>query len=57
MWPWVPSPGGLTEMFEVNLIAKFDTEEEARAALADLEEVVGRHDGDLEDNTITEEEA
>jgi hypothetical protein len=44
-------------MFEVNLIAKFDTEEEARAALADLEEVVGRHDGDLEDNTITEEEA
>lgn len=44
-------------MFEVTLIAKFDTEEAARDALADMEEVVGKHDGDLEDNTISEEES
>jgi hypothetical protein len=43
-------------VFEVTITARFDNEEAARCALADMEEAVGRHDGDLEDNTISEEE-
>lgn len=42
-------------MFEVNLVARFDSREAAERALSDLEEVVGQHDGDLEDTNITEE--
>lgn len=43
-------------MIEVTLVARFDSPEVAREALAAMEEVVGQHNGDLEDSNINEEE-
>jgi hypothetical protein len=42
-------------MYEIEISAKFDTEAEARAALSDAEEAVGKNDGELLDSWISEE--
>lgn len=42
--------------WRVTLTADFDDEASAKAAASDLEEVVGRHNGDLDETTVEEEE-
>lgn len=39
-------------MFRMQVTADFDTLEEAEAAMSDVEEAIGQHDGSLEDSGI-----
>lgn len=42
--------------YEVELSAKFDTLEQAKAAMSDMEEVVGKRDGELIDAYVLGED-
>lgn len=39
-------------MFRVHLTIDFDTETEATAAMSDMEEAAGKHNGDLQSNEV-----
>lgn len=43
-------------MFTITLTAQFDTYDAAVAALRNCEEVVGKHDGEIDDTRIDDSE-
>lgn len=42
--------------FEVTIVARFETRADAEAARSDMEEVVGKNNGELEENSIVDDE-